>query len=199
MKTLANLGSLYVHYAYCDDVLKKEQLMLKAFADNLSDETRAALYDATHVMPFANLVDGSGGRKLHGINGARAPRSRSTAPSFSSIGRQPGDAPARRQRATAAPAGSATADAYTQRITAVDIKQGRIRVPGATKALFPLERANVDVELRGERKSCSWNPRYDPDKQRSGVLGIGKALMDRLLTDGEPLRVRVGRDVIYLD
>src|SRR4030065_708843 len=38
LKTLANLGSLYVHYAYCDDVLKKEQLMLKAFADNLSDD-----------------------------------------------------------------------------------------------------------------------------------------------------------------
>lgn len=91
---------------------------------------------------------------------------------------------------------SATGDEHhTQNITAVDIKAGRIRVPGPTKALFPLRRASVDVELRGERKSCRWNPR---DKQRSGVIGVGTELMQRFLPESEPLRVRVERDVFYL-
>ena len=173
--------------------------MLRAFADNLSDETRAALYDATHVMPFANLEDGSGGRKPHGIKGARAPRSRITAPRFSSTRRQPGDAATRQQVETAAPAGSATATAYyTQHITAPDIKAGRIRIPGPTKHLFPHERGIVDIELHGERKSCRWDPRYGPDRPRSGVVGIGIDLAHRL-TEGERLRVRAESDVFYLD
>ena len=76
MKTLANLSDLYVHYAYCDDVLIRERLMLEAFAASISDGTRGALHDATNVMPFANLEDGQRRRKAHGIKGARAPRVR---------------------------------------------------------------------------------------------------------------------------
>jgi hypothetical protein len=86
----------------------------------------------------------------------------------------------------------------TQRITAADIKAGRIRVPGQTKALFPQQPTSVDVQLRGMRKSCAWNPRYGPDKTRSGVLGIGKDLAYRL-TEGERLRVRAAGDVFYLE
>jgi len=68
------LNDLYVHYAYCDDVVAREQFMLEAFAKNLSDETRSTLYDTKHPMTFANLEDGSGRRKAHGIKGAKAPR-----------------------------------------------------------------------------------------------------------------------------
>jgi hypothetical protein len=87
---------------------------------------------------------------------------------------------------------------YTQRITAADIKAGRIRVPGPTKSLFPEQPASVNVSLHGQRKSCSWNPRNGPDKSRSGVIGIGTDLAQRL-TAGEPLRVTAGGGVIHLD
>ena len=108
-----------------------------------------------------------------------------------SIGRELSDAPARRQREMAAHC--------TQPITAADIKAGRIRVPVRTKPLFPQEPAGVKIELRGERKSCHWNPHYDRDKQRSGVLGIGKELMRGLSPESEPLRIRVAGGVFFLD
>jgi hypothetical protein len=74
LKTLSNLGELYVHYGYCADDDAAETRMLDRFAEQLSDDARASLYDATFVMPFANLEDGHARRKRHGITGARAPK-----------------------------------------------------------------------------------------------------------------------------
>jgi len=37
----------------------------------------------------------------------------------------------------------------TQRITAIDIRNGRIRVPHDSKGLFPAQRAYVRVTVRG--------------------------------------------------
>lgn len=56
----------------------------------------------------------------------------------------------------------------------------------------------MDVDLRGERKICRWDPRYDHDQERSGVLGIGTALMRRLVAEGEQLTVRRGASVMHL-
>lgn len=72
IKTLANLGDLFVQYAYCDDVATREQRMLDAFAAGLSAPTRKTLHDAAPPMPFANL-ESAAGRKAHGIKGARRP------------------------------------------------------------------------------------------------------------------------------
>jgi hypothetical protein len=81
---------------------------------------------------------------------------------------------------------------YTQNITAKDISErGIIRVPQSTKSLFPRERAYVEVELRGERKTCLWDPADRPDKRRSGVIRVGKPLMRGLLPQAKPLRVTV--------
>jgi len=74
LKTLANRSELHVHYANCAGYKTAEERMLDHFAEQLSDDTREALYDSTFVMPFANLEDGQGRRKLHGIKGARAPK-----------------------------------------------------------------------------------------------------------------------------
>ena len=46
----------------------------------------------------------------------------------------------------------------------------------------------VDVELRGDRKTCFWNPRFGPPEW-SGVLGFGKVLLAELVQDDEDLRV----------
>jgi hypothetical protein len=199
LKTLSNLSDLYVHYAYCGDVLTRERLMLKTFADGLSVETRSALHKATAVMPFANLRDADGVRKAHGIKGARAPRLRGGSLRGSAAVRVPTV-----ERSDAAPAMSARAARgtasgyYTQRVSAGDIRQGIIRIPRPVKMLFPGERARVEIDLRGERKSCRWDPRHGPDQERSGVLGVGTPLTRGLVTEGERLSIRVANGVFYL-
>jgi hypothetical protein len=64
----------------------------------------------------------------------------------------------------------------TQRVTAADIQAGKIRLPHDTKALFPGARARVDIVLRGQPMTVSYDPRLGPDKERSGRLAIGPAL-----------------------
>lgn len=170
--------------------------MLGGFAEGLSDEARAALYDPAHVMPFANLEDGKGGRKAHGIKGARAPRVRS--PRVQPVPRASALA-VERVDASRAARSTAVSRYQTQRITVGDIQRGIIRIPSPAKVMFPGKRAYVEIELRGERKSCRWDPRYGSDQERSGVLGIGTALMRRLVTEDEQLHIRLERDVRYLD
>jgi hypothetical protein len=196
LKTLTSLTDFHVHFAYCDDVLIRERLMLDAFADSLSDTTRVALHDATAVMPFANLVDGRGSRKRHGIHGARAPRHRKETQ------QRTANADAQRRRTSQGVASLASkhriAD-QTQTITAGDIQRGVIRIPSPAKTLFPKEKASIAVDLRGERKSCRWDPRYGPDQERSGVIGVGSVLTRRLLTAGERLAIQVEDDVVFLN
>ncbi len=199
LKTLGNLTDLYVHYAYCGDVLRREKLMFDGFAEGVSDKTRAALHDPVHVMPFANLEDGERVRKAHGIKGARAPRVRrhrvQSRPSGSAAAAERCDAP----RGTRAASSDTVPRYQTQRITAGDIRRGIVRIPSPAKVLFPAERAYVEIELRGECKSCRWDPRHGPDQERSGVLGVGTALMRSLVAADEQLRIRVERDVRLLD
>jgi hypothetical protein len=71
-------------------------------------------------------------------------------------------------------------DYRTQRVTAVDIRNGRIRVPSTetadTKNILPSQKDTIKVVLRGEHLECRWDPRMGPDKQRSGVIYIGSVL-----------------------
>jgi hypothetical protein len=45
-----------------------------------------------------------------------------------------------------------------------------------TKWLFPSAKGLVDVTLRGQALSASWDPRMGPDRERSGVLRVGPVL-----------------------
>ena len=62
----------------------------------------------------------------------------------------------------------------TQRITNNDLKTGQIRIPSVTKRLFPPGDDTVTVVLRGWETKAAWRPRYGPDRERSGVLRIGR-------------------------
>jgi hypothetical protein len=85
-------------------------------------------------------------------------------------------------------------------VTEADVRGGRIRIPrGPTKGLFPTERTDVELELRGERFSARWDPRYGPSQERSGVLGIGRERLARLVGTEEILRVSVAGGVLRLD
>jgi hypothetical protein len=78
---------------------------------------------------------------------------------------------------------------HTQRITAVDIRNGRIRVPHDSKGLFPDHREYVRVNLRGHGLRSRWDPRFGPDQERSGVLGIGRRVLPDLVQADEILTI----------
>lgn len=83
----------------------------------------------------------------------------------------------------------ASIQAETQRVTAKDIAAGIVRVPRAGKRLFPAERCRVSLVLRGvEIEDVRWDPRFGPDQERSGVIGIGKEAAAEL-AEGEVLSI----------
>jgi len=105
------------------------------------------------------------------------------------------------REATAGAERTAHMEGQTQRVTEVDIEHGRIRIPstGQTKALFPGRRGEVSISLRGLPMVVRWDPRLGPDRERSGVLGVGRgALRDRVRAN-EVLRVSRDGEVIHLD
>ena len=86
----------------------------------------------------------------------------------------------------------------SQRITAKDIESGQIRFPAPAKRVFPRVAGDIEVELRGIPVRGRWNPRIGPDRERSGVLRVGRQVLqahvraDEVLTIGE----RAGRVVL---
>jgi hypothetical protein len=86
----------------------------------------------------------------------------------------------------------------TQRVTAIDLKAGRIRVPHDTKALLPSSRQAVSIVLRGTPMVVAYDSRMGPDRERSGVLSIGKSLVDLVRPD-EVLTVSRSDESIALD
>ena len=81
------------------------------------------------------------------------------------------------------------AEGRTQRITATDIRGGRIRVPHDSKGMFPDARVYVRVSLRGRDLDARWDPRFGPDRERSGVLGIGRRILRDLIQTNEMLTI----------
>jgi hypothetical protein len=132
--------------------------------------------------------------KKHGIEGAKEPRVKGR-------GRARAQRPSavRPNRAAGSPIAD-DADHRTQRVTEADVRGGRIRIPrGPTKGLFPTERTDVELEMRGERFSARWDPRYVPSQERSGVLGIGRERLARLVATEEIMRVSAAGGVLRLD
>lgn len=78
LKTLTVLPDLWVHWAPSDRPELVEQQALAEFADRTSQQSRRSLVDPAHPFPFANL-EGPGGRKQHGIGGARSAKGRAAA------------------------------------------------------------------------------------------------------------------------
>jgi hypothetical protein len=86
----------------------------------------------------------------------------------------------------------------TQRVTEVDLRAGRIRIPIGQKDPFPPRRERLAIDLRGEHlDDVAWDPRLGPDRERSGVLYIGAAAR-RLITAGDRLTIEIGGDGITL-
>jgi TDG/mug DNA glycosylase family protein len=90
----------------------------------------------------------------------------------------------------ASPAGG---QARSQRVTAVDIANGRIRFPREAKRFFPAEQSEVEIVLRGTRFRARYDPRIGPDRNRSAVLNVGRERLANLVHPNEVLRVSRGR------
>jgi hypothetical protein len=187
VKTLSLVNELVIHYAYCHDANSVERAMLGMFARLVSSSSRARLFDREHVMPFANLEFPPGVRKRHGIAGAKEPPRRSQDPQLQRLPRL---------RPPESAAVSREGSALTQRVTAGDRRAGIVRFPRVAKRLLPPSKVSLQVELRGmDLGDCLWDPRIGPDRERSGVLRIGKKATDALI-QGERLRVeRIGNGV----
>ena len=107
--------------------------------------------DPGRVMPFASLEFPKGNRKNHGVTGAREPAARGGTRS-AHIPMPP--------TPPVVDEGAVRQGVKTQRVTAKDLEAGRIRVPGASKALFPATRARIRVDLRGVVIDARWDPKF---------------------------------------
>lgn len=82
----------------------------------------------------------------------------------------------------------------TQRITAIDRVNGRIRVPRDAKPIFPPGRVYVRMITRGQTMAKRWDPRFGPDRERSGVLSIGRRQLPGLVRPDDVLRITLTDD-----
>lgn len=80
----------------------------------------------------------------------------------------------------------------TQAVTATDLSRGQIRLPRDAKRFFPSTKTQLEVVLRGRRTVAVYDPRVGPDKERSGVLRVGKRELADFVTEGAVLTVTRG-------
>lgn len=86
----------------------------------------------------------------------------------------------------------------SQRITAKDVESGQIRFPAPAKRAFPREAGDIEVELRGIPVAGRWNPRTGLDRERSGVLRVGRQILEAHVRPNDVLTIseRAGRVVL---
>jgi hypothetical protein len=196
LKTLSVLPKLWVHYAPTAQFAGAEQDAMAVFADGVSTDAGSSLHDSERVMPFANLEFPPGTRKRHGIRGATV--GDAPAPPAMPERTSPTTTPSTPAAPALASAGSGTG--RTQRVTAKDIEAGRIRIPqDGTKRLFPREKQNVEVSLRGNAVTARWDPKYGPDRERSGVIAVGRGQLAGIVEPDEVLRVTATRGHVRLE
>lgn len=194
IKMMADIDRLWIHFTSCGKPAVAEKSLLRAFAEGLPDHVIESLHDRNVIVPFANLELTKGQRKAHGFRGVKEPRASAPA-SRSQMAAPPPDrtspasAPAQIRRAHRMYTDSRL---RTQIVTAADIAGGRIRIPAATKALFPSVRSTIDVELCGEPLRSRWDPKFGPDRERSGIVSVPKSTLIRLVQPGRQLTVTVG-------
>jgi hypothetical protein len=83
--------------------------------------------------------------------------------------------------------------ARTQPVTQADIDGGRIRIPSRNtnraKSLLPQRRTRIRVRLRGHEQQSRYDPHYDSDRERSGVISVERVALSRLIEPNERLNV----------
>ncbi|MFN0153115.1 MAG: uracil-DNA glycosylase family protein [Gaiella sp.] len=80
----------------------------------------------------------------------------------------------------------------TQRVTGADLRAGQIRLPRGAKRFFPTTKTKLEVVLRGTRVEATYDPRLGPDRERSGVLRVGRRKLGELVVENEVLMIARG-------
>jgi len=87
----------------------------------------------------------------------------------------------------------------TQPVTPNDLSSGQIRIPQSSKPVLPTEKSLVTALLRGEQLETTYDPRNGPDRSRSGVLRIPRAILRTSVQPYERLRLTVDGNTVRLD
>jgi len=198
LKTLGNLNDLWVHYATTEEPVTAESSMLAHFMSGVSAQARKGHPDPALPTPFANLEvneDGGRRRRNHGIRNARGAIERR--PDSATTSSDNAGPERRRTEATneGSPLRVAGGGHRTQRVTANDLENGQIRIPAASKPIFPSKPKRLEIVLRGRVLT---DVLYRPSTTRSGILGIGKAALNEAVQADELLEVRRDQDGPYV-
>lgn len=179
---------LWVHYGACSDYDFAEQAMVQEFMGSVPDQVRRSLVDPNLPLPFANLTVPRGARKRHGIAGVK--EARKARSFFLSAHEQPlPSATAVSPVAllsTSLPEGAVRP---TQNVTAGDVARGALRVPRASKDIFPSEIAKIRVSFGSETYDATWNPRTSGDRERSGTISLSRGRLEGLIASGRPRQI----------
>lgn len=84
----------------------------------------------------------------------------------------------------------------TQIVTQADLDSGRIRIPSASKHLFPAGREDIEIVIEDVEVEARWDPRFGPDRERSGVVQIGRNVMAGLVFPGKTLTIEVDHGLV---
>jgi hypothetical protein len=87
----------------------------------------------------------------------------------------------------------------TQPVTPNDLSSGQIRIPQSSKPVLPDQKGPITAVVRGERLETTYDPRNGPDRSRSGVLRIPRAILRALVKPYERLYLKVDGTVVTLD
>jgi excisionase family DNA binding protein len=88
-------------------------------------------------------------------------------------------------------------DPVTHRVTAKDIMAGLVRIPPATKELFPPVRGEFGVRVRGTLLTAHWDPRVGSERPRAGLLRFGRRRLEPLVGENDILAVSVDDDGVF--
>jgi hypothetical protein len=78
-------------------------------------------------------------------------------------------------------------------VTDKDIAHGQIRITHEAKRdLRLMDAGQLQVRLRGEVFSCTYDPRFGSDQERSGLIRLGRTNLTRIL--GGPVELTASRD-----
>lgn len=179
--------SLWVHFGPTDDSAAAESAMIRHFVTHVPPDAARALTDPTAPLPFANLTSPAGRRKAHGFRGVKAPRAVADAPdSHTHTTPDPDSTPPPVVDEFAAAPSQVR---LSQNVTPTDVADGQLRVPRVAKSIFPTVKGQIEVDLGGTVHIASWDPRTDGDRERSGVIRVGRGILKSYVDAGGPRRI----------
>lgn len=200
LKSLDNLGDLFVHYAAADAPKSAEARTLETFAAEVQPSVRRALHDSERIAPFANVRVQDGTLKRHGMAGYKlervnsAPVLKPAARAEVSSARTPVPRPENPTAAVKVVAGKGTR-IESQVITDKDRAGSNLRIPARSKFALPAVDGHLDVLYQGQRVEARWRV----NGSRSGTIGLGKMIMKSIGSPEDSIWMRINGATIIIE